>query len=95
MEMTLEMQQPRKRCSKCSKLKSVDDYEFKKNRGQFMTCITCRRKYYALQDKIMKNEDTTPKKRPRRCLIIDKTLKSLIRSITSLTLKWFKRMAKH
>jgi len=85
--MTPEMQQPRKRCSKCSKLKIMDDYGFKKNRGQFMTCITCRRKYYALKDKIMKHEDTKPKKRPRRCLVIDKTLKSIIRSITALTLK--------
>ena len=88
MEMTPEMQQPRKRCSKCHNWKLMDDNGLKKNKGQFMTCTTCRRKYYALKDKIMKNEDTKPRKRPRRRLIIDKMLKSLIRSITSLTLKW-------
>ena len=41
----------------------MDDYGFKKTRGQFMTCITCRRKYYALKDKIMNNEDTKPEKK--------------------------------
>ena len=64
MEMTPEMQQPRKRCNKCSKLKIMTDYGTKKNGGQFLTCITCRRRYYHLQDKNMKPEDTKPKKYP-------------------------------
>ena len=87
MEMTPEMQQPRKRRSRCHKLKLMEDYGFKKNRGQFMTCITCRRKYYALKDNIMKHEDTKPKQKRKLCLTIDKTLKSSIRSTLALTLK--------
>ena len=87
MEMMQQIQQPRRKCTRCHKLKLMADYGFKKNKGQFMSCITCRRKYYELKDKTMKNEDTKPKKRPRRCLVIDKTLKSIIRSITALTLK--------
>ena len=85
--MTQQIQPPRKRCNRCHMLKRMDDYGLKKNKGQFMTCTTCRRKYYELKDKVMKAEDTTPKKRPRRGLIIDKTMKSLITSIIGLKLK--------
>ena len=85
--MTQQIQPPCKRCSRCHTLKLMDDYGFKKNRGQFMTCITCRRKYYELKDKVMKAEDTKPKTRPRRGQIIDKTLKSLITSILGLKSK--------
>ena len=62
METTPEMQQPRKRCSKCSNLKIMTKYGTKKNGGQFLTCITCRRIYCDLKDKTMKTEDTRPKK---------------------------------
>ena len=64
MESTQQIQPPRKRCSRCHKLKLMGDYGFKKNREQFMTRITCKRKCYALKDKTMKNEDTKPKKDP-------------------------------
>ena len=87
MEVTQQIQPPHKRCSRCHKLKLMDDYGFKKNKGQFMTCITCKRKDYELKDKVMKTKDTKPKQRPRRGLIIDKTLKSLITSILGLKLK--------
>ena len=87
MEMTPEMQQTRKRCSKCSKLKIMTDYGTKKKGGQYMTCITCRRRYYTLKDKTMKTEDAKPKKRPRRCLVINKMMKSTIRSMNESTLK--------
>ena len=62
--MTPEMQQPRKRCSKCSKLKIMAEYGAKTNGGQFMTCATCRRRLYTPKDKTMKTEDTKPKKYP-------------------------------
>ena len=78
MEMTPETQHPRKRCSRCHKLKLMGDY---------VSCITCRGKYYALKDKIMKMRTPSLTKKRRRCLIIDKMLKSLIRSITALPLK--------
>ena len=87
MEMITEMQQPRKRCSKCSKLKIMTDYGTKKNGGQFMTCVTCRRRYSTLKDETMNTEDTKPKKRPRRCLTIQKAIKIFIRSMGALTLK--------
>ena len=89
--MMQQTQQPRRKCTRCHKLKLMADYGTKKNGGQFMSCITCRRRYYTLKDKTMKTEDTKPKKRPRRCLIINKMMKSVIRSITQLTLNCFKK----
>ena len=87
MVMTQQIQPPRKRCNRCLKLKLMDDYGLKKNKGQFMTCITCRRRSHALKDKVMKLRTPNRKQRPRRGLIIDKTLKSLIASIIGLKLK--------
>ena len=37
------------------------DYGTRKNGGQYMSCITCKRRYYTLKDKTMKTEDTKPK----------------------------------
>ena len=62
------------------------DYGTKKNGGQFMTCITCRRIYYTPKGKTMKTEDTKPRKRPRRCLTIQTAIKIWIRSMGALTL---------
>ena len=62
MEMTQQIQSPHKRRNRCHKLKLMDDYGLKKNKGQFMTCIICRRTYSELKDKVMNAEDTKPKK---------------------------------
>ena len=86
MEMTQEMQQPRKRCRICSKLTIMADYGTKKNGEQYLTCVTGRSRYDHLKDKSKKTEATKPKKRPRLDLTMHKAIKSLIRSMKALTL---------
>ena len=90
MEITQQIQPIHNRCTKCNNLKIKADYGTKKNGGDYMNCIVCRRKYNALKDKTMKNEDTKPIKRPRRYRILNDMLQSIISSIGSLNLNCLK-----
>ena len=92
MNMTQQIQPIRERWTKCHKLGVKADYGTKKNGGYYMNCIACRRKYYALKDKTRKNEDTKQIRRPRRYIILNKMLHSIISSIGSPNLNCFKKL---
>ena len=88
--MIHEMQQRRKRCSKCSKLKIMTDYGTKKNGGEFLTCITCRRRSTTWRTRPWELKIPSRKKIPRRDLTMHKALKSLNRSMRAFTLNWLR-----
>lgn len=57
-----------KRCSKCRKYQSDDNYGLKKNGSEYRTCVTCRKKQPPVSSTTLLASSTSSSSRPTNCL---------------------------
>jgi hypothetical protein len=79
----MDIIQQKKKCSVCRKLQPLTAYGTKKKGGEFISCITCRRKKYTPIALRRIHEGEKPKYKPSLWQVVYKLLENFIRYLIS------------